>query len=381
MRFAAVDWLLSTQGHRARWAPQRTYETWPTESNLSSNVNAAVPLVPQSYSSDVSERIDSPESSDATEASVGQRDGSQGIQRFAICRVSPIDDSSAMGEINAIREIDDKSVDAFREAINFVGRYMQFDLLQLAFLNLMGHHQVREEMLYRVSNPIGMVRNRHTEIAHMIMTSLFNFCSSIHAVQEHAEAKAMRIGGLQLKKQVHALFAQAYDEGDELFFARKLRDVLVHSDLEIFDYENSFLIEVEGAPPVARATSFFARRALQSQGSFNARLRAWIGEQGDLFEIAPVLEKAFAQLHAMYPAVVSLTDPLLTEHAETVVSISLAILESVGDCDDLILYPATAAFKPDTDNADLLVVLHPEVIAYAHSLFEAEPDDGKHRVV
>lgn len=327
------------------------------------------------------ERSESPEPSDATEASVGQRDGSQGIERFAICRVSPTDDSSSMGEINAIRVIDSETVGAFREAINFVRRYMQFDLLQLTFLNLMGHRQVREEMLHRASNPIGVIQNRHTEIAHMIMTSLFNFCGSIHAVQDHAEAKAMRIGGFQLKNQVHALFAQAYDEGDELFFARKLRDVLVHSDLEIFNYTSSFLIEVEGAPPVARAATFFDREALQSQGSFNARLRVWIGEQDDLFQIAPILEQAFAQLHSVYPAVITLIEPLLADHANTVASISLAILESVGDCENLILYPVTAAFEPDTDNIDLLVVLHPEVIAYAHALFEEEHDDGSHRVV
>src|SRR4051812_12929810 len=100
---------------------------------------------------DVSERIESHERSDATEASAGQPDGSQGIQRFAICRVSPIDDSSGIGEIDAIREIDGETVDAFRDAMNFVRRYMQFDLLQLAFLNLMGHHQVREEMLHPAS--------------------------------------------------------------------------------------------------------------------------------------------------------------------------------------------------------------------------------------
>lgn len=328
----------------------------------------------------MSEHIESGERSDAREAAADQRSGRQGVQRFAICRVSPTDDPGSMGEIDAIREIDVEMVDAFREAMNFVRRYMQFDLLQLAFLNLMGHHQVREEMLHRVSNPMGIVQNRHTEIAHMVMTSLFNFCSSIHAVQDHAEAKAMRVGGLELKNQVHSLFAQAYDEGNELFFARKLRDVLVHSNLEVFNYKNSFLIEVEGEPPVARAESFFAREALLSQGSFNPRLRAWIGDQDDLFEILPVLEKAFAQLHAMYPAVVTLTEPLLVDHAETVVGISLAILESVGDRGDLMLYPATADFEPDPDNIDLLVVLHPEVIGYAHALFEEEPDDGSHHV-
>ena len=102
----------------------------------------------------MSEHIEPHAGSDATEASAGQPDDIEEIQRFAICRVSPTDDPSGMGEINAIREIDAETVEAFREAINFVRRYMQFDLIQLAFLNLMGQHQLRAEMLHRVSNPM-----------------------------------------------------------------------------------------------------------------------------------------------------------------------------------------------------------------------------------
>lgn len=256
------------------------------------------------------------------------------MRHFLIQVIRP-DDESVDLQLVPLTEVPPEDHAAYRAAAARIQTFLHTNLLALVLNNLKFQRTVDESLKDELRNGgPAAVSKRYVALQRLALQSVLNFASGLHRYQEHMENHAKRHGGEAQERQVHQIFAEHFDASPDLYVMHRLRNLMVHSTLNVVGIAmgTRLLGENRGDPVEEWADIRFNLPKFIDHDRLNERARKHLRSLAPP-SVMPVMEKAANEIRAIDGRVLPWSHPSLLADSAEVMKVHNGLMTSLGTDD------------------------------------------------
>ncbi|GAB2759200.1 hypothetical protein GCM10027020_09490 [Nocardioides salsibiostraticola] len=236
--------------------------------------------------------------------------------------------------------------DAHRAIINF----LHTNLHALVSNDLVFHRVVLADFTEGYARDDGYPQRKELGIQQMALASVLNYSVGVRLYQEHSESRARRNGGSGSGEHVERVFREEYDRCPDLFLMRRIREVAVHSTLDLVRIAfGSRLVKGDPANVVKWSGIYFNVETLLSHDRLNARLKNHLRTLGPEISVVEVMERALSDLTRVDQTILPFVYPRLLDQCQSVLRFRESIRERLGHLSGVVVAEYADTGEPLAD--------------------------------
>lgn len=221
--------------------------------------------------------------------------------------------------------------EAYRDAHRAVTRFLHTNLHAIVQNDLNFHRVVLADLADGYEKDDDFPNRKALGISQMALASVLNFSVGVVLYQEHSQIRAGRNGGDNFRRHVETIFRDEYDRCPDLFLMKRIRDVAVHSNLDLVHVVCGTRVTDGDVTDVQKFSGVHLNvKTLLTQDKINKRLKDHLRSLGSAVPAVEVMERAVSDLTRIENGILPYCHPNLLDQCRMVLAFRDHINEELG---------------------------------------------------
>jgi hypothetical protein len=228
--------------------------------------------------------------------------------------------------------------EAYRDAHRAVVRFLHTNPQAIVRNDLNFHRVVLADLAEGYEKDDEYPQRKALGLSQMALASVLNFSVGVGLYQEHSQIRAGRNGGDKFRMHVEKTFRDEYDRCPDLFLMKRIRDVAVHSSLDLVSVVSGTRVTDVDVTDVHKFSGIHLNvKTLMTQDKINQRLKDHLRSLGPDISAVEVMERAITDLTRIDNAILPYCYPNLLDQCRMVLAFRDHIMEELGDLTGVVV--------------------------------------------